>query len=82
MWIAMFIKWEIKFLYSIVYHSQTNDLSKRINQIVEIALRFLISTLKYFDLWFDVLSQMQRDFNNSVNIDSFSNEIVYDFTSI
>ena len=56
MWIAMFIKLEVKLLYSAVYHSQTNDLSKRINQIVEIAFRFLIFTLKYFDFWFDVLS--------------------------
>ena len=82
MWIAMFIKLKVKFLYFIVYHSQTNDLSKRINQIVEIALRFLISTLKYFDFWFDVLSQVQRNFNNSISIDNFSNEIVYDFISI
>ena len=82
MWIAMFIRLEIKFLYSIAYHFQTNDLLKRINQIVEIAFRFLIFTLKYSDFWFDVLSQMQRDFNNSISIDNFSNEIVYDFTSV
>ena len=82
MWIAMFIKLEVKFLYSIAYHFQTNDLSKRINQIVEIAFRFLIFTLKYFDFWLDVLSQMQRDFNNSISIDNFSNEFVYDFVSI
>ena len=31
MWIVMFIKLKVKFLYSIVYHFQTNDLSKRIN---------------------------------------------------
>ena len=82
MWIVMFIKLRIKFLYSVVYHFQTNDLSKRINQIVEIVFRFLIFTLKYFDFWFDVLSQIQRDFNNSISIDNFSNEIVYDFISV
>ena len=76
------IRLEVKLLYSVVYHSQTNDLSKRINQIVEIVLRFLISTLKYSDFWFEVLSHVQRDFNNSVSTDSFSNEIVYDFTSV
>ena len=82
MWIAMFIRLKVKFLYSTVYYSQTNDLSKRINQIVEIVFRFLISTLKYFDFWFEILSHVQRDFNNSANVDNFSNEIVYDFTSI
>ena len=46
----MFIRLEVKLLYSAAYHSQTNDLSKRTNQIVEIALRFLISTLEYSDL--------------------------------
>ena len=82
MWTVMFTRLEIKFLYSAAYHSQTDDLSKRINQIVEIVLRFLISTLKYSDFWFEVLSHVQRDFNNSVSTDSFSNEIVYDFTSV
>ena len=82
MWIVMFIRLEIKFLYLIVYHFQTNDLSKRINQIVEIVFRFLIFTLKYFDFWFEILSYVQRDFNNSISIDSFSNEIVYDFISV
>ena len=28
------------------------------------------------------MSQIQRDFNNSINIDNFLNEIVYDFISI
>ena len=82
MWIVMFIKLKIKFLYSAVYHFQTNGLSKRTNQIVEIAFRFLIFTLKYSDFWFDVLSQIQRNFNNSTSIDNFSNEIVYDFISV
>ena len=82
MWIVMFIKLEIKLLYSTVYHSQTNDLFERINQIVEIALRFLIFTLKYFDFWLEILSHVQRDFNNSINVDNFSNEIVYDFISV
>ena len=82
MWIVMFIRLEIKFLYSIVYHSQTDDLFERINQTVEIAFRFLIFTLEYFDFWPEVLSHVQRDFNNSVSAGSFSNEIVYGFISI
>ena len=82
MWTVMFTRLKIKFLYSIVYHFQTDDLFERINQIVEIAFRFLIFTLKYFDFWFEILSHVQRDFNNSTNVDNFSNEIVYDFISI
>ena len=78
----MFIRLEIKLLYSVVYHFQIDDLFERINQIVEIVFRFLIFTLKYFDFWLEILSHVQRDFNNSINVDSFSNEIVYNFISI
>ena len=82
MWIVMFTRLKIKLLYSIVYHFQIDDLFERINQTVEIVLRFLIFTLKYFDFWLEVLSHVQRDFNNSASTDSFPNEIVYDFTSV
>ena len=83
MWIAMFTKLDVKLLYFIVYHLQTNDSSKRINQTLEIAFRFLINTLKHSNRWFEILSRFQRDFNNAIiNIDKFLNEIVYDFTSI
>ena len=47
MWIVMFTKLNVKLLYFIVYHSQTNDSSKRINQTLEIIFRFLINTLKH-----------------------------------
>ena len=83
MWIAMFTKLNVKLLYFIVYHSQTNDLSKRINQTLEIILRFLINTLKHSNRWFEILSRFQRDFNNAIiSVDKFFNEIVYDFTSV
>ena len=84
MWKIMFTRLKIALLYSVAYHSQTNDLSKKINQIIEIAFRFLISTLKHFNRWLKILSRIRRDFNNfiNVNIDCSFNEIIYDFSSI
>ena len=83
MWIVMFTKLNVKLLYFIAYHSQTDDSLKRINQTFEIALRFLINTLKHSNRWFEILSRLQRDFNNAItNVDKSFNEIVYDFTSV
>ena len=83
MWIVMFTKLNVKLFYIIAYHSQTNDSSKRINQTFEIIFRFLINTLKHSNRWFEILSRLQRDFNNAIiNVDKFLNEIVYEFTSI
>ena len=42
-WQIIFRKLKIDLLTSIAYHSQTNDQSKRTNQIVKIALRFWLS---------------------------------------
>ena len=39
-WKIIFNKLEIIMITSVAYHSQINDQSKKINQIVEIALRF------------------------------------------
>ena len=52
--------------------------------MIEIALKYYMSTLqKPFD-WPLILSQIQRDFNNFIfaTIGKFSNEVVYDFTSL
>ena len=46
-WIIIFTRLNIKLLYFVAYHSQTNDLFERTNQIIEISLRFLINTLKH-----------------------------------
>ena len=82
MWTIMFFRLKVTLLYAVVYHSQIDDLFKRTNQTVKIAFRFLIFTLKHFNRWSKILSRIQRDFNNFVNIDFSLNEIVYEFTSI
>ena len=81
-WVTMFRILSVRLLFFTTYHSQTNDQSKKINQILKIALRFVISLLNNFANWFDLMLKFQRVFNNSVvNIDHTFNEIVYDFTS-
>lgn len=82
LWKIIFTKLNIDFLYSIFYHFQTNDSSERINQIVEIALRFYINNLKKSTLWFKALLQFQIVMNNfrSFSISKTSNEIFYEFT--
>ena len=46
LWKALFLRLEIKLLYSIAYHSQFDDSFERTNQIIEIALRFMIFTIE------------------------------------
>ena len=82
MWIAMFKRLSAKLFYSTVYHSQIDEQSERINQFVEIALRFLINIMKHLKQWSEMLSRLQRDFNNSTSNDITFNEIAYDFISI
>ena len=84
MWNAMFKKLNVKLLYSIVYYFQTNKQNERINQIVEIVIKFHLITTKNSTNWFDVLSKIQRYLNNeifAITIKS-SNETIYKFTSI
>lgn len=45
-WTALFDKLGVKLLYSTAYHPQTDGSSKRINQTIEIALRFFVHALK------------------------------------
>ena len=45
----------MKLLYSTAYYSQTDDQSKRINQIAEIMLRFFITELDHTELWPNIL---------------------------
>ena len=82
LWTTIFRYLDVKLLYSIVYHSQIDDQSEIINQIVEIALRYLIVTLNNFDKWSFTLSRLQVELNNvsSITIDKSTNDIIYDFT--
>ena len=79
LWKALFLRLEIKLLYFIVYHSQFDDSFERINQIIEIALRFMIFTIES-ENWFILTDSLQRDFNNVVTATGISsNQICYDF---
>ena len=62
------------------YHSQTDDLSERINQIVEIALRFMIIENSDLNV-FKTLSTLQISLNNvtTISIEFSLNEFMYDF---
>lgn len=78
----MFTRLGVKLLYSVAYHPQTDGLSKRTNQTVEIALRFLISTLEHPNRWPETLPRIQRGFNNSASTGPSPNEVAYGFTPV
>ena len=84
LWIKLFQQLKVDLLYSTAYHSQTNEASERINQTLEIALRFHLQNLSNFKDWSEtVINSIQRAFNNSISFtDKTSNEICYDFTSM
>ena len=84
MWTVIFKKLNVRLLYSIVYHFQIDDQSERINQMIEITLRFhLIRMINSID-WSKIFSKMQRHFNNSHStiIEKTLNEVFYDFIFI
>ena len=79
-WQIVFHKLKTTIFIFTIYHLQTNDQSERINQFVEIVLRFhIIAHLD--DEWIDVLSFIQIDNNNVVHVitEYVSNELVYEF---
>ena len=83
LWKAIFKILKINFLYFTIYHSQTNESSEKINQIVEITLRHYFLNMNNSTEWFDVLSRFQAIFNNSSSVSTFKtiNEILYEFKS-
>jgi hypothetical protein len=63
------------------YYPQTDGASKRTNQIVEIALRFYIRSMKDSKEWPFALGQIQGTFNNTTSFISLAlNEVCYNFT--
>ena len=79
-WTTLFKLLDTNLLFNLTYHFQTNNLSKRINQIFQIALRYFIT--KHLTLnEINVLFTLQLIFNNLFNtfIEKISNEIVYEF---
>ena len=79
-WIVVFIKMKIFLLIFIVYHSQTDDQSKRINQIIKIILRFHVIAHSE-ENWNEMLSYLQMKSNNVKQLSTgFAlNELAYDF---
>ena len=79
-WRALFARLGTDLLTSTAYHAQTDGLSERTNQTVEIALRYLISE-NPDTLWTHALPALQMSLNNSVNATTgrVPNEIVYGF---
>ena len=79
-WITMFRRFKTILLLSTTYHSQTNEQSKKINQTIEIVLRYFVTKYSKND-WIIALSLIQNQLNNSSNANTklISNEICYDF---
>ena len=79
-WKTIIKKLDIIMLTSTTYHSQIDDQSKRINQIIEITLRFHFTTFSNVD-WKQIFSYLQIESNNVKHffIDFASNELIYDF---
>ena len=73
---------KIKLLIITMYYVQTNEQNERINQTIEIVIRFLLTKNSNID-WMNVLFNMQFDFNNVFNviIDQTFNQFKYEFSS-
>ncbi len=82
-WPTLFAKLNISMFYSTVYHSQTNDVNERTNQILKIALRYCIQELHDSIRWIIALWKFQSVFNNTrfVITEKISNELLYEITS-
>lgn len=65
-WEAIFKRLDTKLLMATAYHAQTDGQSERTNQVVEIALRFLIAENPDVD-WNQALPALQLSLNNSIN---------------
>ena len=64
-WRALFEQLRVKLLYSTAYHPQTDGMSERTNQTVEIALQHHIYTLNNPTSWPDILPKLQAGLNGS-----------------
>ena len=79
-WRAMFQKLNVSLLFSSAYHPQTDGLSERSNQTVEIALRYLTTEYPNQE-WTTMLPALQASLNNTPNSSTHRspNEVVYGF---
>ena len=81
LWTALFKRLGVDLLYSTAYHPQTDGMSERTNQTVEIALRFMIHTMDDPTKWPQTLSTIQSILNNSTSSATTQapNEVSYGF---
>ena len=79
-WKFIFNHLKIVFLFITAYHFQTDEQSKKTNQIVKIVLRYFFMKKNITD-FFKFLLFIQIIINNSINASTkiFFNEILYDF---
>jgi hypothetical protein len=77
-WRESFSRMGVQMLTSTAWHPQTDGLSERTNQTVEIALRFSLSAGE--EDWVAVLPYLQGSLNNAVRSTGFApNDLVYGF---
>jgi hypothetical protein len=77
-WKSLFKAVDTNLFTSIAYHSQTNDQSERINQTIEIALRYLLISNSNLS-WHEALSTMQQIFMNTRTFTEYSlNQAFYE----
>jgi hypothetical protein len=81
MWKSLFKIVEIDLLINAAYHSQIDEQSERTNQIIEIALRYLLT--ENSDLaWHETLSSLQQTFMNIKTFTEHSpNETLYEMNT-
>ena len=79
-WTQLFSNIEIRIMITTVYHSQFNNQSEYINQIVKIILQYALEEASNAD-FINFLSAFKQMFNNSINAftEQTSNEIIYGF---
>ena len=80
-WASLFSQLNVKLLYFIAYHSQSDEVFERTNQTLKIVLRFFILTIDSKN-WSSLVDSLQKKFNNSfISVERSSNEICYKFIS-
>lgn len=80
-WEELFYLVGTNLLTSTAYHPQTDGLSERTNQTVEIALRYLLASTNKSSNWVDALPAIQTGLNNATHAATglSPNESIYGF---
>ncbi len=81
MWKSLFKATKTNLLTSTTYHSQTDDQNERINQTIEIALRYLLTSNSNLS-WHETLSALQQTFMNTIVFTRYSsNQTLYEMNT-